>query len=370
MLTGPEQLGWRDALFNAFTYQEFADLLSYRLNDRLDRYASLLKPFEEEVGDVVAAYSRRDKDGGLIAAAVEARPGNATLLRLARTKQAAAVPDDANLERLIRDSNAFLDLSTWLAKAGKLQVRVCRIEIAVQSGGTIYGTGFLVAPDMVMTNWHVVRCIVAKEDGDMSYTGPRASASDLICRFDYKVLANGLKSEGTTFKLAQNWRVALSPNNHSGRDPRTDELDFAVIRLSEAAGNRPVGDAAGRRIPGDPRGWIELPPAGAQPHDFQPRSPLFIIEHPEGNPIKLALDTQAVLSVSADRTRVRYSTNTEPGSSGAPCFDQNWNLVALHHSGDPNFTAGHAPEYNQGIPIDAIASYLAAWGAAVSGRTE
>jgi hypothetical protein len=364
MLTGPEELGWRDALFNIFTYQEFYDLLRYRLNDRLDRYTSSFKSFEEVIGDVVGAYSRREMEGSLIAAAVEVRPGNAALLRLASTKQAAAAPDAADLERLIRDTNAFLDFSTWLDKAGQLQVRVCRIEIAAQGGGMVYGTGFLVAPDMVMTNWHVVRGILAEEDRDVSYTGPRALASSLTCRFDYKVLANGLKSQGTIFKLAPDWRVALSPNNPPGRDPRTDELDFAILRLREAAGSRPVGDAAGKGIPGDPRGWIQLPPPTAQRHDFQPQSPLFLIEHPEGKPIKLALDTNAVLSVAADRTRVKYSTNTEPGSSGAPCFDQNWNLVALHHAGDPNFAAGHAPAFNQGIPIDTIASYLAAHGVA------
>ena len=48
-------------------------------------------------------------------------------------------------------------------------------------------------------------------------------------------------------------------------------------------------------------------------------------------PLKLAPDTEAVLSVNANGTRVRYANNTEPGSSGSPVFDINWNLVALHH---------------------------------------
>lgn len=369
MLTGPEQLEWRDALFNAFTYQEFSNLLRYRLDDRVDRYAAVFDAIEDIVGKVVDAYSRQDREGLLIAKAVEARPSNVQLLRLARGKQAVVAPDDQNLERLIHDTNALLDLGTWLDKAGQLQVRVCRIEIAAQGGGTIYGTGFLVAPDLVMTNWHVVQCILAEEDSDLSYTGPRASAADLTCRFDYKVLTNGLKSDGTTFKLAQNWRVALSPNNPPGRDPRPDELDCAIIRLSKAAGNLPVGDAAGQGIPGDPRGWIKLPASGATPHDFKARSPIFIIQHPAGDPIKLALETRAVQSVSADRTRVKYETSTERGSSGSPCFDQNWNLIALHHSGDPDFAPEHAPTYNQGIPVDAITSYLAARGIAGLGLT-
>ena len=47
----------------------------------------------------------------------------------------------------------------------------------------------------------------------------------------------------------------------------------------------------------------------------------------------------SLLSSNANNTRVRYRTNTEEGSSGAPCFDKDWELVALHHSGDPNYEA-------------------------------
>jgi hypothetical protein len=84
VLNGPEQLEWRDALFNAFSFQEFSDLLLYRLNERIDKYTTLLKLFQTVVGDVVSAFSMRDWEGKLIVAAIEARPGNAALLRLAR----------------------------------------------------------------------------------------------------------------------------------------------------------------------------------------------------------------------------------------------------------------------------------------------
>lgn len=66
--------------------------------------------------------------------------------------------------------------------------------------------------------------------------------------------------------------------------------------------------------------------------------------------MKLALDTQAILS-GGDATRIRYATNTEPGSSGAPCFTMDWELVALHHYGDP---AWLQPKFNQGVPIGLI----------------
>ena len=58
-------------------------------------------------------------------------------------------------------------------------------------------------------------------------------------------------------------------------------------------------------------------------------------------------------------TRVRYATNTEPGSSGSPCFDMNWQLAALHHYGDP---AWLNPKYNQGVPAHLIRQKIAAEG--------
>ena len=51
-------------------------------------------------------------------------------------------------------------------------------------------------------------------------------------------------------------------------------------------------------------------------------------------------------------------TNTSPGSSGSPCFDKGWNLVALHHSGDPAGVLRH----NQGVPIGAIRRLLESRG--------
>ena len=86
-----------------------------------------------------------------------------------------------------------------------------------------------------------------------------------------------------------------------------------------------------------------------------PKMPLFILQHPKTAPLKLALDTEAVIEVIHEGRRVRYATNTESGSSGAPCFDAEWTLVALHHYGDPAF---NHPKYNQGIPIGMIRERL------------
>jgi V8-like Glu-specific endopeptidase len=79
------------------------------------------------------------------------------------------------------------------------------------------------------------------------------------------------------------------------------------------------------------------------------------VQHPKAEPLKLAFDTDAIIGINENGTTVKYKTNTQPGSSGSPCFDINWNLVALHHSGDPD---RRNPTYNAGTPFSAICSRL------------
>ena len=70
----------------------------------------------------------------------------------------------------------------------------------------------------------------------------------------------------------------------------------------------------------------------------------------------MAIDTEAVVGLVWDGLRLRYRNNTEPGSSGSPVFNFDWQLVALHHAG----AAGVEPvAYNQGIPIAPIKAWLA-----------
>jgi V8-like Glu-specific endopeptidase len=134
--------------------------------------------------------------------------------------------------------------------------------------------------------------------------------------------------------------------------PDEDQLDYALLRLDGSPG----GESIGKSEPGAPtRGWIKIP---EKPYDFAPDSALLIVQHPSAGPLKLALDTQAIRGLNENGTRVKYRTNTEAGSSGSPCFNINWELVALHHAGDPNFSIVHQPEYNQGIPFHAIYELL------------
>jgi hypothetical protein len=186
-------------------------------------------------------------------------------------------------------------------------------------------------------------------------------------RFDYKVLSDGVQlNPGVVYRLADDWDVDHSP--FSTRDTEVDppgppaatELDYALLRLSASPGSEAVSGGKSADAKGELRGWVPLPNG---PHAWTVGSPLLIFQHPDGQPLKLALDTEAVLETvpagAPDPVRVRYATNTEPGSSGSPCFDVNWKLVALHHSGDPKYAKLKvSPRYNEGVPISAILHLL------------
>ena len=49
-------------------------------------------------------------------------------------------------------------------------------------------------------------------------------------------------------------------------------------------------------------------------------APILIVQHPAAAPLKLAMDTEAVIGDVFGGLRLRYRTNTDHGSSGAPCL--------------------------------------------------
>jgi len=81
---------------------------------------------------------------------------------------------------------------------------------------------------------------------------------------------------------------------------------------------------------------------------------VIIVQHPGGGPKQIAFYHNVV--VYAGDKRVQYLTDTLPGSSGSPVFDNEWNVVALHHSGGWLREPGSKQQYyrNEGIHINAV----------------
>jgi hypothetical protein len=339
-----------EALRRAFPVQRLREMLTYKLDKRLDDYA-LGGDYKEIAFELITSAEAEGWTAELMQAAREANPGNAALQALAQ--EVALASTTSALERTIKEKNPYLDVEIFRTRLGQIETQVCRIEIPTPKG-TVYGTGFLLGPDVVMTNHHVMDVVISG----------KAKPEVAIFRFDYKRVADAVVSEGAVYKLAAaDWLIDASPPSDvdSKREPKPgvpkpDELDYAIVRLQDSPGSTPAGL---KPDPKDsPRGWIDVEKAAEAPA----ASPLLIMQHPSAAPLKLALDMSGVIGLNGNGTRLRYTVNTEGGSSGAPCFNADWNLVALHHSGDPNFDPDHKPEYNEGIPVDAILQLLAARG--------
>lgn len=253
--------------------------------------------------------------------------------------QAPVAAQAPGLQRIVNAALPTKDIEVWLQRADTVKRQVCRI----QYDGAAAGTGFLVGPAAVLTNWHVVEAAVANGE-----------VAALSCTFGYVARADGTRETGVDVAVkavadSSPYAPAETTANPDQPEPSAEELDYALLLLAD-----PVGSEAFRDRPA--RGWMNLSEAApAQAAG----APLLIVQHPDGAPMKLALDTNAVIGHFGSGRRLRYRTNTDPGSSGSPCLDLDWNLVALHHFGDP---AWQKPQFNQGVPIALIAQRLRARG--------
>jgi len=346
----------RDILAAAFIQQEFDDFLLGQFG--IDRARKIGDgPLDYVVRDTVKYFNNRACIPDLLINARIVRPSDPDLLAFIEqhdgNPKLPGTPPGFELERTIRESNSMLDVRGWIGRLATIQNQVCRVEIPIDGEPKpVFGTGFLVGPDVVITNYHVAEDLF---DGT-------ARPADVVLRFDYALLEDGATPDpGTPYRLAANWLIDRSPyspldgEENPASDPPDHELDYALLRLASRAGDAKIGPALNKMEGFQPRGWIKVPTTA---HQFAADSPLYIMQHPEGQALKLAFDTQAIIGVNGKGTRVRYRTNTERGSSGSPCFDANWNLVALHHGGDPNDDERHHPGFNQGIPFIKIVELL------------
>ncbi|GAA5168169.1 DNA/RNA non-specific endonuclease [Ornithinimicrobium tianjinense] len=211
-------------------------------------------------------------------------------------------------ERIIGSSDLqdinYLELAVAVARA------VCRIRI-----GAGAGTGFLVGPGLVMTNNHVIR------SADAALTAE--------AQFDYQENASGELLPVQSFRF--------DPARFFVTDP---VLDFTVVA---------VQPTSGRGVPVSGYPWVQLI---ATLGKAEAGEPVNIVQHPRGGLKQVALRSNDVILIPSGKSDfLYYTTDTEPGSSGSPCFNDQWELIALHHSGVPR-TDGDRILRRDGTPWD------------------
>ncbi|MFJ3510325.1 trypsin-like serine peptidase [Streptomyces luteogriseus] len=208
-------------------------------------------------------------------------------------REAMDLPD-AN-ERIIDLSN---ELQAWsfLPRGVRAGATVARITRRRDGRELPHGTGLLVSPRLLMTNHHVLP--------DESF------ARTCFAEFNAQVTADNLPDTVV--------RMELDPGTFFTADRR---LDFALVAV------KPAQDGP---APGEIFGWNRL---SVQIGKLVLGEKVNIIGHPSGRLKEIALRDNAVLVRLDDF--VHYTTDTEPGNSGSPVFNDQWEVVALHHSGVP-----------------------------------
>jgi endonuclease G, mitochondrial len=197
-------------------------------------------------------------------------------------------------------------------------------RIALDGGG--YGTGFLIAPRVLITNNHVI--------------GNKETAARAMANFRYEVNLKDVVAEEVTVELVPDELFHTSP---------VDQLDFTVVAISPKVSLRQFGflpliKDTGKTAEGE---WLT------------------IIQHPSGQRKQLCVRENKF--VKRTDNMLWYTTDTEPGSSGSPVFNNDWFVVALHHSGVQETKDGMAvlqpngePKWiaNEGVRVSRIVETL------------
>ncbi|MEH2457498.1 effector-associated domain EAD1-containing protein [Nostoc sp.] len=224
--------------------------------------------------------------------------------------------DEKELQGLFAREPQYLDVNE-LVQAIKQANSVCRVEFL---GASAQGTGVLIAKNLVLTNYHVLK---PNENADIN-----ANAHKTLLRFGCFT-----SKVGETFSLDnRNPIIASSPTN---------ELDFVLLKVEDR-----ILTASDIKPPE----WDNhnLPTKGMA---------INLLQHPEGMTMQLVMNSNGVAYLDTKTGKIQYVTKTAQGSSGSPCFNQDWKLIALHHA-EKATTFGSIRE---GILFSAIYKEIQKW---------
>lgn len=164
---------------------------------------------------------------------------------------------------------------------------VVHLRVVKQNGHQSLGTGFLVAPDLLMTNNHVIASAVEAITTEYSFNYQLGRDGKLLDIVPVQAMLEGL--------------FYTNP-----------DLDYTVLQLFDE--------------PGKTFGVLKLKEIMVRKDDR-----VAIIQHPGGHLKKISMQNNFV--AYADARDVQYTTSTLPGSSGSPVFNDKFEVIAIHHSG-------------------------------------
>ncbi|MGH3753725.1 MAG: trypsin-like serine peptidase [Pseudonocardiaceae bacterium] len=195
----------------------------------------------------------------------------------------------------------------FLTKGVEVRRRVGRIHIRDARRRVGWGTGFLVAPNLLVTNQHVLD----------SLDTARCSRVE----FDHEETFEGEILPSAIFDFA--------PSVLFMSDPASGGLDYALIAVESRArpdSGRPDAELA-------EFGYHALARAEGK---LIKGELIHSIHHPEGQPRQVSLRENRLMAIQDPALQdiwMHYETDTEQGSSGAPLYNNQWEVVGIHHMG-------------------------------------
>lgn len=189
------------------------------------------------------------------------------------------------------------DISAYAGNAAMMGVAKSVAKLNFPAGGKLVTcTGFMVTADLLLTNHHCVNTI--------------DTCFGTVAIFGYQ-------------------------RNATGHVLPTKQYDcIAVIKTSKKY------DYSLLQIDGSPGAATEWGVLGFGPSSaLADRQPLYMVQHPSGEPKRIALDNcnvstpRAAGAVASVESDFGHKCDTESGSSGSPVLDLSHRVVGLHHLG-------------------------------------
>ena len=206
-------------------------------------------------------------------------------------------------------------LPIWFLNRGaELRRTVARIKVVTSKGAEGYGTGFLVGPGILITNRHVLDYSDIQGDSLLSIV------ANAVAEFDVEIVPQVIAPGKTRLVSSTPAVFRLAPQTLLLTDA-WNALDYVMIALESKSidGQHDISEYGYNRLSADMGKTVT-------------GEPVFIIQHPNGESKKISLLNNRMMIRDEKSSYLYYEADTEPGSSGSPVFNRQWEVVALHHS--------------------------------------
>ncbi len=242
--------------------------------------------------------------------------GDADNLKARKTllKTSSTEPEEFAYERAIGKNDSVYSNFVELIQNAKRKVGRIVIKNGIKTQG--FATGFMVSEKLLLTNWHVFKTIDEVADSEV--------------QFDYEYNTHGNAMTPVAFRLKS--EVFYYSNK---------DLDYCFVAV------QPIDITGQQRL--KDIGYLYLDPVKGKLGDVNVEK-LNIIHHPDGDLKQLSIRENKFVKITP--VSIWYETDTAPGSSGSPVFNDQWQLVALHHMGvaKKNEKGEYVDKYKKVIP--------------------